>query len=87
MRRYRIPAEQVIEADVLYLVDAVAPRHQFIDTGHRTHVDGQAHQGIDNFLAALRRRGGNSQQHLGNVVLGHQLFQFLRPRHLQAVDN
>ena len=87
MRRHRIPTQQVIEIDVLNLVDAGPPRHQFIDLGHRAHVHRQPHQGVDDFPAPLWRRGRNGEQDLGDVVFADETLDFLGARHLQAVDH
>jgi len=84
---HRVASQQVVEADVLYLVDGGPARHQLIDPGHCAHIDRQAHQRIDNFLAPLLGGGRYGQQHLGDIVLGHQLLELPGVRDLQAIDH
>ena len=87
MGGHRVAPQQIVQADILDLDDTGLARYQLVDPRHRTHVDGQAHQGIDDLLAALGGGRGNRQQYLGDVMLGDELLQFPGVGHLQAVDH
>jgi hypothetical protein len=76
MWRHGFTPQQVVKADVLDLVDTGLTRYQLVNSRNGTHIDRQAHQRIDNFLAAFGRSGGDGQQYLGDVVLGNQHFEF-----------
>ena len=87
MGRHRLPPQQVVEIHIADLVDAGATRHQLVDPGHCAHVYRQTHQRVDDFTTSLGRGGRDRQQYLGYVMLGDQLTEILRPRHLQAMNH
>jgi hypothetical protein len=87
VRRHGVATEEIVEVDILDLADHRGTGHEFVDLGYRAHVHRQADQGVDDLAAALRRCGGNGQQHLRNRVLLYQPLEVLRGHDLQAIDH
>ena len=86
VRLDRVAAQQVFDVQVVQVAGVHAAPHQVGHAGQGAHVHRMGAQQFDDLLAALHAGRGNGQQHRADAVFAHQLAQFGRGTHGQAVQ-